>query len=235
MLTRLVFLLIVVINASAQQEFYEIKIISESPGVSIFVDNQFVGYDTISVKLNRGKHTILIFESPLIWNGMMIVDTIIVDESSSQTFNYQLPSVAVINSKPNDAIVRVNNKFKGYTPLRIFCFDEDVVSVSRNGIECKYSGVKDKLNVNLEVLPERQKARFSSSTNFKLLMASSLLLGGIAAYFKLRADSIYEDYLRSGDNELYEKVNRYDIYSGIAFGLLQINFGYLFYKLLTED
>lgn len=235
MIFRLFFLVVFVINISAQQEFYEIKIISEKHGVSIFVDNQFAGYDSASIKLNKGKHSISMFESHLIWNGMMIVDTIFVDESSSYTFNYQLPSAVVINSKPYDAVVRVNNKFKGYTPLRIFCFDEDVVSLSLKGIEGRYSGVKDKLNVNFDVIREIQKAKFSSSTEFKLLMASSLLLGGVAAYLKLKADSIYEDYLRSGDNTLYEEVNRYDLYSGIAFGLLQINFGYLFYKLLTED
>lgn len=235
MFVRILILLFFAVTVNAQQELYEVKIVTEKPDAAIYVDNQPAGVGSVSIKLSGGKHIVSILESPIIWNGIMVADTIYVDENSARAFNYKLPAAALINSNPQDALVNINNKFAGYTPVRIYCFEDDVITVSRKGGERQFYGVKDKINVNFHVMSERLKKEFPETTEFKLLIASSVLLGGIAAYFKLRADNLYDDYVSTGDNTLYEKVNRYDIYSGMAFGLLQINFGYLFYKLLTED
>jgi hypothetical protein len=75
---------------------------------------------------------------------------------------------------------------------------------------------------------------YFSSTTFKILLGSAVVLGGIAAYFKIQADKKYNDYLNSKNQSTLDEVNRLDLYSGISFGLLQINFGYLIYKFLTD-
>jgi hypothetical protein len=75
---------------------------------------------------------------------------------------------------------------------------------------------------------------FFKSITFKVLLGSAVLLGGSAAYFKIKGDKKYESYLINKDNSTLNEVNRYDLYSGIAFGLLQINFGYLLYKFIIE-
>jgi len=79
-----------------------------------------------------------------------------------------------------------------------------------------------------------QKHELSESNWFKILIGTSAVLGATAAYFKINADKKYDEYLSTGDKEILKKVNRLDLYSGIAFGLLQINFGYLIYKFLLE-
>lgn len=79
-----------------------------------------------------------------------------------------------------------------------------------------------------------QKLELSESNWFKILMVTSAVLGATAAYFKINADKKYDEYLSTGDKEILKKVNRLDLYSGIAFGLLQINFGYLIYKFLLD-
>lgn len=80
---------------------------------------------------------------------------------------------------------------------------------------------------------KREESFFKSGT-FKVLLGSAAVLGGIAAYFKIQADRKYDDYLQSKNQSVLDEVNRLDMVSGISFGLLQINFGYLIYKFLTE-
>ena len=75
---------------------------------------------------------------------------------------------------------------------------------------------------------------FFTSTTFKILIGSAAVLGGISAYFKIKADKKYDDYLNTKNQSTIEEVDRLDLISGISFGLLQINFGYLIYKFLTD-
>ncbi|MEG8947426.1 hypothetical protein [Rosettibacter firmus] len=78
------------------------------------------------------------------------------------------------------------------------------------------------------------KEEISKSKWFKVLIGSTAVFGVFAAYFKISADGKYDEYLKSGDRDILNNVNRLDLYSGIAFGLMQINFGYLIYKFLIE-
>lgn len=80
-----------------------------------------------------------------------------------------------------------------------------------------------------------QKEELSESNWLKVLIGTSAVLGATAAYFKINADKKYDEYLLTGDKETLKKVNRFDLYSGVAFGLLQINFGYLIYKFLIGN
>lgn len=80
----------------------------------------------------------------------------------------------------------------------------------------------------------KKNENFFSSYTFKILLGSAAVLGGVAAYFKIQADKKYDDYLKSKNQSLLDDIDRLDLYSGISFGLLQINFGYLIYKFLTD-
>lgn len=100
--------------------------------------------------------------------------------------------------------------------------------------ELKNSGLSLNKEIPFESGYSNRGESFFSSGTFKLLLGSAVVLGGIAAYYKIQADKKYDDYLRSKNESLLNEVNRLDLYSGISFGLLQINFGYLIYKFLTE-
>ncbi len=90
------------------------------------------------------------------------------------------------------------------------------------------------LPINSEIRTSQKSESFFSSNTFKILLGSAALFGGVAAHFKIQADKKYDEYLRSKNLLLLDEVERLDLYSGIAFGLLQINFGFLIYKFLTE-
>ncbi len=85
-----------------------------------------------------------------------------------------------------------------------------------------------------EYINKNRTESFFSSGTFKILIGSAAVLGGVAAYFKIKADRKYDDYLQTKNRSTLDEVDRLDLYSGIAFGLLQINFGYLIYKFLTD-
>lgn len=89
-------------------------------------------------------------------------------------------------------------------------------------------------NLDIYKVDGKNGKSFFTSTTFKLLLGSAAVLGGVAAYYKIKADSKYDEYLKSKDVSMLNEVDRLDLISGISFGLLQINFGYLIYKFLTD-
>ena len=107
---------------------------------------------------------------------------------------------------------------------KIYHFDYDMKQIESSSVQ---PNIYEYINKN------KTESFFSSGT-FKILIGSAAVLGGVAAYFKIKADRQYDDYLQTKNRFMLDEVDRSDLYSGIAFGLLQINFGYLIYKFLTD-
>ena len=63
--------------------------------------------------------------------------------------------------------------------------------------------------------------------------AGALALGGgaLAVHYKFKADEQYEEYLQTGDPALKETVDRYDAYSYVALGAMQVGVGVLAIRL----
>lgn len=78
------------------------------------------------------------------------------------------------------------------------------------------------------------KQSFHETNLFKVLIGTAIAFGSTAAYYKIKADKKYDEYLIAKDKAILDQVNKYDLVSGISFGLLQINFGYLLYRFLTD-
>lgn len=55
--------------------------------------------------------------------------------------------------------------------------------------------------------------------------------GALAVHFKFKADDYYDEYLETGDPALRDEVNRYDTYSYIALGGMQVGIGVLVFRL----
>jgi hypothetical protein len=89
-------------------------------------------------------------------------------------------------------------------------------------------------NIELEYLGSGKKKPFIKSALFKVLVGSALALGATAAYLKLEADKKFDKYIETRNRNYLDETDRFDIYSGIAFAALQINFGALLYFFLTE-
>ena len=101
----------------------------------------------------------------------------------------------------------------------------------------KFSG-EAKFNSNLKNMSKikfvKNNDSFIDSDLFLVMVGSAVALGASAAYFKLESDNYYEKYEETNDKKYLDKTNRYDVYSGVSLGVLQVNFGFLIYKFLTD-
>ncbi len=138
-------------------------------------------------------------------------------------------------TKGNHFLFIQNSSFKWgkkniYDTLRISECDK-VYHFNYDMNQNKYSSIQPNV---YEYMHKNKTENFFNSSTFKILIGSAAVLGGVAAYFKIKADRKYDDYIQTKNRSTLEEVDRLDLYSGIAFGLLQINFGYLIYKFLTD-
>ncbi|MCX6173769.1 MAG: hypothetical protein NTZ27_03335 [Ignavibacteriales bacterium] len=138
-------------------------------------------------------------------------------------------------TKGNHLLFIQNSSFKWgqkniYDTLRIPECGKDY-HFNYNMKPTEYSSIQPDI---YEYINKNKTENFFSSNAFKILIGSATVLGGVAAYFKIKADRKYDDYLQTKNQSTLDEVDHLDLYSGVAFGLLQINFGYLIYKFLTD-
>ena len=94
-----------------------------------------------------------------------------------------------------------------------------------------YKQIDKNLLTNID--NEKRKS-FIDSPTFKIVLGTAIIFGASAAYFKLEADNYDSRFIDTKNQKYLNKRNDYDIYSGISLGLLQINFGYLIYRFLSD-
>ena len=204
---------------------------------NIFLNKSEKRLDADTTKKNEDENFLnqkkIIFNE---WGRVAAFDTLQKPmEESFRTENLEF-DYFIINSIPADATVFYRDQILGMTPLRIpKTIDE--VDLRKNNFR----------NTKLELIPEEkiklvtlvnynqnEEKEFYQTTAFKILTSSMIVLGATAAYLKLEADDYYERFQATNDRSYLDETKKFDIYSGISFGLLQINFGYIIYKFLIE-
>ncbi len=140
-----------------------------------------------------------------------------------------------LKTDPDDAYVLKNDSLIGHTPLFISGSLGEVF-LTKPGYEQKSVNLAgyDNSPVSLKFTAKKTPTNFFESSVFRIFVSSIVVLGGITAYFKVKADKRYADYQASGDGNLLTETRRYDLISGISFAALQVNFGFLIYYFLKE-
>lgn len=142
----------------------------------------------------------------------------------------------IIITEPDDAKIFYGDSLVGYTPLRLTS-SIPKITIFKNGYEKELMELNNSqplLRIELRKIVFESQESFFKSNYFNLLLGSAALLGGVAAYLKLKADDKFDLYQSTGDLKYLDETRKYDLYSGVGFGLLQINFGILIYNLLTD-
>jgi hypothetical protein len=136
---------------------------------------------------------------------------------------------------PDDVYVMKKDSLIGHTPLFISPRLGDVV-LTKTGYQQKEIDLSgyDNNPVSLKFVGRKTPANFFESSVFRIFVSSIVVLGGITAWYKVKADKKYADYQSSGDGNLLNETRRYDLVSGISFAALQINFGFLIYYFLND-
>jgi hypothetical protein len=201
-----------------------------------FNGNEFEQSNQFVLQLKKGIYKITLMENSDRLDAKTIYDTINVDDCDPKYFKYFFNEEVFLDSKPQDAKIISGDSLLGYTPLFI---NKDLASflISKDGFE-SLSIRSDQLTgnniFNLKFIGSTKKESFFETLQFKIILGAVAVLGGVTAYYKLLADDNYDDYKFTGSQASLDLTKKYDLISGISFGLLQLNFGYLLYNVFTE-
>lgn len=234
----LLFVLAMNILISAQDScLAEVTIECDVPNVILsFNGNEFEQSNQFILQLKKGMYKIILMENSDRFNAKTIIDTIYVDDCDKKYFKYIFNEEVFLDSKPQDAKIISGDSLLGYTPLFINK-DFSSILISKDGFEpfSISSGQLKKNNTfDLKFIGKSKQESFFESLQFKIIIGAAALLGGVTAYYKLLADDNFDDYKFTGNQESLDLTKKYDLISGISFGLLQINFGYLLYNVFAE-
>ena len=222
---------------NAQNCKASINISTDLDSALIYINKNFAGKGSVKTELEKGIYIITANEPAYIWNAKSITDTLkVYDCSESKNLIMNFNNSYYLQTDPQDASVYLRDSLIGYTPL--------FVSGYFNMVELKKPGFEDK-SLAVNSLPSKSivKMNYIGIPNgksffqrgiFKILVGSIVVLGGVTAYFKLKADDRFSQYQATGESGLLKQTKRYDMISGITMGALEINFGVLMYYFLKD-
>ncbi|MFA3781868.1 hypothetical protein ABRY23_02240 [Melioribacteraceae bacterium 4301-Me] len=237
-------LLVVIIYFSAfrlfaQDCFSYVSIMSNSDSALIYIDNKVMGIGEVKAKLPIGRHFLQIKENKFLWNSQTFTDTIFIKKCGEEKkLNYKFKKRVLIDSQPQNAEIIKNDKIIAFTPALIEEDTNQLKLTKKNFLQKEININALKQNGNIfylqRVNEKLNNNNFFESSLFKMLLGTATVFGATAAFFKIKADNKYDNYLQTKDVSIYDDVKRLDLYSGIALSLLQINIGYLVYKFLSN-
>lgn len=118
--------------------------------------------------------------------------------------------------------------------------DSSKIIRSNSMIELKSSrlwipnSLNEKTNTMNVINLQKPNLKFIDSDLFYIVVGSAIAFGATAAYMKFEADDYYDKYKSTNNKKYKDSTDKYDLYSGIALGAMEINFGYLIYRLLSD-
>ena len=223
---------------SAQEKCTSILYVeTNEPDSKIYLNNEVIGEGSVEIKIEKGNYALVVKQSLRGWGSEVFKDSIFA-ESCDELFkySYKFGKTILIESEPDDAAVINSDSTLGYTPMRINPNFQKLV-LEKHGYTSKQITLKDVKNnyrIPLEFINLKIKKPFTQKPLFKILIGSAIALGATAAYLKLEADDKFDRYLETRQQEYLDETDRLDLYSGLAFGALQINFGALLYFFLFD-
>ena len=224
-------------NTYSQECKAEIFIIIDIENVHIIINDSLYGVGkSFNTQLETGEYIVRILENSDRWDAKSFEDTLIINECRKIELNYKFHSEKLLNTNPQNVYVFMNDSLIGFTPMFIKQSSANILlkKDEYSDKNISFSDLKNNQLIKLDFIGSKPKTNFVSSIWFKFLIGSAIALGATTAYYKLEADEKYTEYQITGDPELLEQTDKYDIISGVTFVALQINFGLIIYFLLTE-
>ncbi len=237
-LSRKIFLIILsfyAVNLWAQCQG-ELHIKTDLPSAKIYVDSILAGKGNIQIKLNNGSHYILVMEEADRWDAKSFSDTLIIHDCKDTVLNFRFKSEVYLDTEPQDVYVYEDSTLVGHTPMFLPVNDENLI-LKKEGYEQRIINLEN-LNTNekikLNFIGSLKDGNFFEKNAFKMLVAGIVALGGVSAYFKIKADKNFDNYESTGTKYYLDQTHKFDLISGISFGALQVGFGFLIYYFLSD-
>lgn len=234
---NIVFVLCFTAISLAQECKSKIIIQSDSISVNVFInDSLMTDIKNNEIELANGVYKIKLVGDNNLWDTRVMLDSITLKNCETKKIVYDIGDKIYLDSNPQDANVFYGDSLIGHTPVFInYSFDKIILKKSGYADYQIVEPSKSKnIKVNLDFIEVQKSESFFNSAAFKILAGTALALGAVTAYYKLKADNKFDEYKINHKQELLDQTNRYDLVSGITFTALQINLGFLIYKLFTE-
>lgn len=237
LLYKIIFALVYLNTLFAQDCKSILEIETNRDSSLIFINNQLIGYGKIRQEVSLDKYFITIKENIYKWNEHEINDSINIKLCDKEyLISYNLFDKIFVDTKPQDASIYIYDSLMARTPNFVNVNEFQNVLLKKNGFSKSLPSKELSAynTISLELPNPEKNEIFSESDLFKVFVGTATIFGALSAYFKIKSDNRYDEYQKSRDPSTLSEVKRLDLYSGIAFGLLQLNFGYLIYKFLIE-
>jgi len=233
----IVFILLVFRITFAQSDSTLLVIQTNNDSTGFFVDNKFLGIgENVDLKVEEGIHTIFLSENIRQWDAEIIKDTISIEDSDKLILEYNFKERTLVNTIPQDVYIYEQDSIIGFTPAYIETGLNQLKLEKPNykTLSVNYSEISNGKRPELQFTGESPKTPFYGSTLFTVLLGTAIALGATTAYLKLEADDNFEEYLITGDPELIDKVDQYDLASGASLVLMELNVALIIYLFLSE-
>ncbi|MBI2619003.1 MAG: PEGA domain-containing protein [Ignavibacteriales bacterium] len=250
MKTGLTILLVSLAFEAVESQTTHISFFSDPPGAEVFIDSTFAGRTPLlQVEVPHGLRRIRLFlPSASDWNAVARNETLQVVAGEEIQKTYELGSTLAVNSIPPGASVLLGGVELGTTPLyyRSSKSVKGELIVRKQGFEPKSidasappgfvtlnplnGGILSGTEIEYEESPDSDLRRWATYSSG----AAMVISGVIAAYYKERANSRFDQYLSTNRPDDLASTNRNDRRSAIALVVTQISLATLTYLLLSE-
>jgi hypothetical protein len=217
----------------------------------VLVDGRLAGQTPISVdSLGSGIH-ILTLQHPDVENWLTepIIDTVKLLGGEHKALRYSLGTRYFITSIPFGAEVLVSDSVIGTTPI-VTSPPLSLESITLRKAGYEPTSVRPAVNqggiisIPLKKIWQNDEngwsyfkdndGKSSKSAGLYIAGTATILSGVAAAYFKIKADDRYQQYLGSNNSSFLSQTNRLDTAAAIAIVATQVGLGLFTYFLFTQ-
>jgi hypothetical protein len=198
-------------------------------------------------QLPEGTHAIVVQHPALeSWLASPVRDSLHLVAGEHRTVHFALTTRFLINSDPYDAEVRSGDSLLGQTPL-IISASTPIISLRKEGYEpvaLDLAG-RDSAVIRTSLRPEwERQGSFPpplpvievrrSPVRLYVTGAATVLSGVAAAYFKIKADDTYQQYLVTHNPSDLSRTRDLDTSAGIALVTTQLGLALFTYFIFTQ-
>jgi len=217
----------------------------------VLVDGRHVGRTPMSIdSLGPGTH-MLTLQHPDAesWLTEPIIDTVKILEGEHKVLRYNLGSRYFIMSTPFGAEVLVGDSVIGTTPIVTSpSLSLESIALRKPGYELTSMHLADYqdgvVSIPLKKIWQNDENGASYFKDYDgrgpkpaglYISGVATILGGVAAaYFKIKADDRYQQYLSTNNGSLLSQTNRLDTAAGIAIVATQLGLSLFTYFIFTQ-
>ncbi|MBM2840565.1 MAG: hypothetical protein HW412_1093 [Bacteroidetes bacterium] len=215
----------------------------------VMLDGKLVGSATITIdSINPGLHVLTLQHRNVeSWLTEPVSDTVRLEDGETKVLRYNLDRRYFVTSSPFGAEVVVDDSVIGTTPITMTsAFVRRPITLRKQGYEPASINLSDdpfvsaSLNKlwqndgNMDSYFRESSHAGSKPIGLYISGAATVLSGVAAAYFKVKADDKYQQFLQTRDTNLRSQTNRLDTAAGIAIAATQIWLGLFTYFILSQ-